>query len=116
MRGAFARGIAAPRGGSANPNWRGGRAAHTKGYVLLHRPEHPRAHKSRPYVYEHILVAEEKLGRPLQPGELVHHMNHVKDDNRPENLQVLTQGEHMRLHWQENRAEWLQNLARARGC
>jgi hypothetical protein len=40
-------------------------------------------------VYEHILVAEEKLGRPLKDGERVHHRNEIKHDNRPDNLQVM---------------------------
>ena len=76
--------------GSANGNWRGGRVRHKRGYVFVHAPEHPRANKRSPYVFEHILVMEQVLGRYLLPHESVHHRNGVKDDNRAENLELWT--------------------------
>jgi hypothetical protein len=74
--------------GEANGNWKGGRTRHKAGYVMVRAPDHPRA--SLGYVFEHILVAEDLLGRYLVEGESVHHINGVRDDNRPENLELWT--------------------------
>lgn len=40
------------------------------------------------YVFEHILVMEEMLGRHLEPFENIQHGNGVRDDNRSENLEL----------------------------
>jgi hypothetical protein len=75
--------------GQANGNWKGGRTRHKAGYVMVRVPGHPRSGRGH-YVFEHILVAEELLGRFLIYGETVHHRNGVRDDNRPENLELWT--------------------------
>lgn len=46
----------------------------------------------------HCVVAEELLGRPLRPGEVVHHIDFNRSNNTPTNLMVLTNSEHIRLH------------------
>lgn len=87
------------RSGSGNSNWKGGRVrgGHERRYWMRHVPHHPAAN-SLGYVLEHRLVAEQSLGRYLEPGEVVHHINGDPRDNRPENLEVMTQAEHTRVH------------------
>ena len=53
------------------------------------------------YGLEHRLVMAESLGRPLLRAEHVHHINEDRLDNRIENLQMMSQSDHMKLHWAE---------------
>lgn len=66
--------------GSKNHHWRGGRTKHHAGYIMVRVPGHHRA-RTVGYVFEHILVMKELLGRQLFPDENVHHKNGVRNDN-----------------------------------
>jgi hypothetical protein len=58
-----------------------------------------KAYRKRYGRHEHRVVAEEMLGRPLAPGEVVHHRDGDKLNNSPENLEVLpSQAAHVKQH------------------
>lgn len=69
----------------------------TLGYLYFLDSRHPLAN-SGGKVYHHRHIASVKLGRWLLPSEVVHHIDEHKDNNAPENLEILTASEHMRLH------------------
>lgn len=60
-------------------------------------PPHPKRNANDLYP-EHRVVMENILNRPLLGNEVVHHINGDKTDNRPENLQVMSQSDHGKLH------------------
>jgi hypothetical protein len=80
-----------------NCNWKGGRTI-KDGYVAVRCENHPKATKFGYYVLEHILVMENILGRYLNNDEVVHHINGIRYDNRPENLVVMKRNKHVSYH------------------
>jgi len=65
-----------------------GRINHSFGYVLIYSPHHPFC-GVRKNVFEHRLMVEKQIGRYLDPKEMVHHINGIKHDNRPQNLMAF---------------------------
>lgn len=63
------------------------------GYVYIYSPSHP-FKTNHNYVAEHRLIAEGIIGRYLKPYEDVHHIDGDKNNNSPENLQIILHSEH----------------------
>ena len=73
----------------------------SKGYRYVYAPESPSANRSgsyKGYVLEHRLVMEKNLGRALNSGEHIHHKDFNTLNNTIDNLLLLTNSEHTRLH------------------
>ena len=77
-------------------NYKGG-SIDSMGYRLRH--------VNGKQIREHRIIAAQNLNRPLRSGEVVHHINGDRADNRPENLEVHTShAEHMREHMTSDEA------------
>jgi hypothetical protein len=85
------------RFGPKAPRWKGGRYKTKENYVWVYSPDHPYKN-SQGYVKEHRLVMEKHLGRYLERWEHIHHKNGVKDDNRIENIEIVTWDVHQSIH------------------
>src|SRR3990167_10894724 len=77
--------------GENSSSWKGGREITSAGYVRLWISRHER-------VLEHRKIMEDHLGRKLNRGEVIHHINGNNADNRLANLQLTTFSEDIRRH------------------
>jgi hypothetical protein len=79
--------------------WKTGEIKDSNGYILIYQPDHPAKNcQGKGYVKRSRLVVERFLGRYLEPDEVVHHINMVRDDDRIENLRVMSISSHLSLH------------------
>jgi len=99
------------RFGPSGNAWRGGTGVTRYGYIEVYvGHDHPMAN-SRGRVNRPRLVMSKRLGRPLESNELVHHLNGIKTDDRPENLSLTTRRTHPTLHH-----TWKREEAICSGC
>jgi len=73
---------------------------YSTGYQFLVAPGHKGA------VSEHKAVCEWKTGRQKLENEVVHHINHIKNDNTPENLVFMDEKEHCSMHGKQGAIIW----------
>lgn len=102
-----------PRMGEKAANWKGGKYR-SRGYVYVKLTSLPEVEQEKfvsmatarkggqdittHYIPEHRLVMARVLDRPLTSAEHVHHINGVKSDNRPANLEVTSNSAHRQKH------------------
>lgn len=77
--------------GEKNGNWKGGKHTRSDGYIMV------RVGTDK-YELEHRVVMANHIGRDLLPNEQVHHINHQRNDNRIENLELTTISDHIKDH------------------
>lgn len=90
------------RSGEFASRWIGGKRINHNGYVMIRMPNHP--NQVNGYVFEHRLIMESYIGRYLSKMEVVHHVDHNRQNNKIENLILFANnGEHNLQHRKEGR-------------
>lgn len=101
--------------GKDNPIWKSDSKISSYGYILIRQPDHP-FKNCDDFVFEHRLVAEKYLlndensvivdgKKYLSPDYIVHHKDHNRQNNTPDNLAVMTLAEHSRLHTKNDKSQ-----------
>ena len=85
--------------GKDNYMWKGGRTISSHGYILVRVGKKHHLADVRGYAYEHRIVAEKLLGRWLKFNELIHHKDGNRQNNNPNNIEIVdSNGKHYVFH------------------
>jgi hypothetical protein len=101
--------------GYRHHQWKGGKVTNHN-YVLVWVPPDDffaPMRNAQGYVREHRIVVARQLGRCLHMWEIVHHKNHIRDDNRIENLQLVSDDRHKQITILEIRIKHLEQRVTA---
>lgn len=79
-------------------NWKGGTYLTNDGRKMILNPDHPNTRKNG-YVLRSVANMVKKIGRPLNKGEIVHHIDGDVTNDSPENLKLFPNiNKHIRWH------------------
>lgn len=81
--------------GEKSPTWKGGEYQSSDGYTMI---KHTCCRGWKAYKKRHIVVVEEQIGRPLEKGEIVHHIDGNKSNDDLENLWLTSHRDHRNAH------------------
>jgi hypothetical protein len=85
------------------------------GYRWIYTMDYESSTLGNGWVAEHRLIAAWIANKKLKKDEVVHHVNFKKNDNRPENLMIMTEYEHKKYHaeilngkkWHQDNSKWI---------
>lgn len=84
---------------SKHHNWIGGEVGDGNGYIMVLKPEWYTGRQGSKYVFKHSVVICEALGLTEIPrGWIVHHVDRDRTNNEINNLALMTNAAHNRLH------------------
>jgi len=90
--------------------WKGGKYKDKFGYIRIYARNHPLC-PTNGYMVQSHLVAEKYLKRHLTRGEVMHHIDENKSNDKPKNLYLFhSQGKHLQFHRWKNKPVLTSNL------